>query len=304
MKNSLIVVMLFMSSVLMIACDYLEPKQEEYIENKPIKKKKRNVGLDNGITDVFDISKDSVFACNRHRSKLFFSADKGKNWRTFNIFLTDFTITDKNVWVAFNHWQGIHEADYCRISISHDAGKKWKVTTLDTEKIFPIKIVSKGFETLRVETANHKIYELIGNDLNKDWLFICDADAPKEVFEVQDFPYSVYDRYERNAKLIKSVDKRVDTLAKLTLCDDANSIIKGTNTVYIAGFGRKTDSDSTFGYYAEVKNDKFVQEHLIPGSYAYLKKTYLNRIYIYGDGGLFIKENNIIKKLLPMQKTL
>jgi hypothetical protein len=53
----------------------------------------------------------------------------------------------------------------------------------------------------------------------------------------------------------------------------------------------------THAYFASFTKKNGLKQYIIPGSYAYLKKTALNRVYIMSDAGLFIAEQDSLRKL-------
>ena len=121
------------------------------------------------ITNITDISKDSVIACN-YISGLMYSTNGGKKWKDFktSLMFKDITFTDKKILIGMDSWVGIHESDYSRIHISKDFGTSWETITFETEKFFPVKIISNPKEQLCVITFGNKIYKLQGKDYKND----------------------------------------------------------------------------------------------------------------------------------------
>ena len=213
-------------------------KDKENVTNtntKPLKKK--NSIEERYITNITDISKDSVIACN-YISGLMYSTNSGKKWKDFktSLMFKDITFTDKKILVGMDSWVGIHESDYSRIYISKNFGTSWETITFDTEKFFPLKIISNPKEQLCVITFENKIYKLQGTDYKKDWIYVKTISETEYTRDIIDYPYGV-NGVSDNLKLYKKTKNKTDTLTYLNLCSEVREISQKDKVVHISGSG-------------------------------------------------------------------
>jgi hypothetical protein len=272
-------------------------------KEKDINKKNREhlykKEIDRTIENIFDFSSDTIFAC-KYGKGLIFSTNKGKSWTQIadSILFDEITITNKGYLVGLDSWRGIHEADYARLFISKDFGKTWQTIPLNTKRFFPISIISLPHQRLQLQTVDNKIYELNGEDLSKDWKFIKTTSETESLYGIIEQPIQVDDYDDHKIKLFISNGNKTDTLAKLGLCRQVNNVIITKDFTYISGSGYVNLSDKTnYAYFATLNKKNKLKEYKISGSYAYLKKTQLKNVYVFNDAGIYISQNDSLKKI-------
>jgi len=251
------------------------------------------------IQNVFDISNDTIIAC-KYGKGFILSKDAGHSWTELKteLLFDEITSTDSGYLVGLDSWQGIHEPDYSRLYLSKDFGKTWKTFNLDTKTFFPLHIVSTPKEKVLVQTVDNKIFQLNGQNLKTDWTFIKSVNPIDDENKKSSFPFSIDDYDDHRIKLFQTSNNTIDTLAILDKCRQVNDIINTSNFVYITGAGYKNLSDKeNYAYYASYSTQTGLKEYVIPGHYAYLKKTQLRRVYIMNDEGLFITNQDSLIKL-------
>lgn len=277
------------------ACNQVETNQENITSKSQPSKKE----IDQSIDNVFEFSEDTIFAC-RTRFGLIYSLNKGESWTTIaeDMFFNEITITDNGYLVGLDYWQGIHEADRSRLYLSKDFGNTWQTITLNTEKFFPVSIVSLPHQKLQLLTVENKIYELNGNDYSKDWKFIKTANERINKYITIDHPIKIDDYHADNIKLYVEKGDNSDTLAKLSLCRKINSVMNFKDFIYIAGYGYVNYHDEVgYGYFATLDRNNKLKEHKIPGHGSYLKKTQLENMYLFNDEGLYVIQYDSLKKI-------
>ncbi len=261
--------------------------------------KKKNVETTNKtIQNVFDISNDTIIAC-KYGKGLILSKDAGKTWTELKteILFDEVTIIDNGYLVGLDSWRGIHEPDYSKLYLSKDFGQTWQTFNLDTKRFFPLNIVSNPRQKLLVQTVDNKIYQLNGTDLNNDWTFVKNATELQNQYKEIELPYKIDDSNDHEIKLLLDTNKQSKTLAKLATCRQVNNVTSLIDFVYISGEGYEKSFDETYAYFASYSKSNGLKEYKIPGHYAYLKKTQLNNIYIMNDDGLFITNNDTLRRL-------
>lgn len=248
------------------------------------------------ITNIVDISKDSVIAC-KYVSGLMYSVNGAKTWKDFktSLMFKGVTFTDKKILVGIDSWVGIHEADYSRLHISKDFGNSWETITFDTENFFPIEIISSPKEQLCVLTSESKIYKLQGTDYKKDWVYVKTRPETEFTRDIIDYPYGVNSVGDK-LKLYKRNSKKADTLAYLDLCNEVREILQKDNVVHISGSGIDKKTGKEYGYYGQLIDDEILKQYRLPGWFTNIKKTKFN-VYIMCENGLYIVKNGKIKQL-------
>jgi hypothetical protein len=253
------------------------------------------------IKDIADISKDTIIAC-KYDPGIIMTVDGGKSWIDIDTtcFCNEITKTNEGLIVGLYRWIGIHEKDRAVFFILKMNDKVCKFVELDTKKFFPYHIVSNPNEQLRIQTVDNKIFKLTGNDFQNDWTFV-------EKRQVPDFLTGNwrldpgFDINEQNGvKLIKHRGNKADTLAELSTFSSAEYIIRLKNIVHISGsFGDYLDGHCYSGRYAQYNiKSKRLREFKIPGYYAMLKSTQLGNVYIFNSDGVFIEDEDSIKRIL------
>lgn len=255
--------------------------------------------VDKTIQNVFDISNDTIIAC-KYGKSLILSKDAGHSWTELktDLLFDEVTLTNNGYLIGLDSWQGIHEPDYSRLYLSKDFGKTWETFNLDTKTFFPLHIISPPKENVLIQTVDNKIYQLNGQNLKTDWTFIKSAKPTDEENNKTNSPFAIDDYDDHRIKLFLSTNKTIDTLAILDKCRQVNNLISTNDFVYVAGAGYKNSSDKeTYAYYASYNKQSGLKQYIIPGHYAYLKKTQLNRVYIMNDEGLFLTNQDSLKRL-------
>jgi hypothetical protein len=261
--------------------------------------KGHNEVADKTIQNVFDISNDTIIAC-KYGKGLILSKDAGHSWTELktNLLFDEVTSTDNGYLVGLDSWQGIHEPDYSRLYLSKDFGNTWETFNLDTKTFFPLRIISIPKEKVLVQTVDNKIYQLNGLNLKTDWTFIKSVEQTDEENKRSSLPFAIDDYNDHRIKLYQSRNKMFDTLAILDKCRQVNDVISTNNFVYVAGAGYKNSSDEeTYAYYASYNEQNGLKQYIMPGRYAYLKKTQLDKVYIMSDEGLFLTNQDTLKRL-------
>lgn len=265
-------------------------------KNTPAVIKKENNTEEKYITNITDISKDTVIACN-YISGLMYSANSGKTWKHFktSLMFKGITYTDKKILVGIDSWHGIHESSYAKIHVSKDFGNSWETITFDTDKFFPSKIISDPKEPLCILTDENKIYKFQGTDYKKDWVYVKTISEPEMTRDIIDYPYGVHEANFK-LKLYKMKQNKTDTLVHLNLCYEVREVILKDNIVHVSGSGLDEKTNKEYGYYAQFINDKILKQYRLPGWFAEIKKTKFN-VYIMCENGLYKEENGKIQHL-------
>ena len=261
--------------------------------------KPHNEVADKTIQNVFDFSNDTIIAC-KYGKGLILSKDAGLSWTELktDLLFDEITLSDSGYLVGLDSWQGIHEADYSRLYLSKDFGKTWKIFNLDTKAFFPLHIVSTAKEKVLVQTVDNKVYQLNGQNLETDWTFIKSVNPIDNENKKSSLSFAIDNYDDHRIKLFQTSNKTVDTLAILDKCRQVNDIISTSKFVYIAGGGYKKLSDNeNYAYYASYSKLNGLKQFIIPGHYAYLKKTQLDKVYIMNDEGLFLTNQDTLKRL-------
>jgi hypothetical protein len=260
------------------------------------KRKKSGNDIDNGnkaIHDLLPVNADTLIAVRWHNG-LLTTNDGGKSWKVIanDIHLKQITIDDNKVLWGLDSWVGIHESDYARLLMSKDAGNTWITTEFDTKKLFPIKIVSQPHEKLHILTFDNKIYELLGDDPVKDWSLI------QSLHDMKNEPASVAHREYKlleNGSLLKWLNPiKWDTLLTLNEISIPFEILTKSDTLFIAAGG----NDGYSAYFASITNDSIVKEYPLQGAQALgVRLDNRGRIWTFGDGGIFLRVSDSLRKV-------
>lgn len=248
------------------------------------------------ISRVYEISKDSIFAV-RHYGGLIYSIDGGENWNKSGDILgfKDFVISEGGVWTGLGFWVGIHEPDYSKLYISKNAGKDWETIEFDTKKFFPAKIVSKPHKKLKIQTYSKEVFELVNDDFLNGWKKVDFVENKPE----QPAKIKYNDRNNRNVFLYtEGINDKIDTIAKLNLFTEIDTLLSVNNYTYISGSGYKMGEEAHYACLAILNKHKMYKEFKFPGSYSYMKGTESGSIFLYNDEGLFkVKKDTLIQIL-------
>jgi len=176
--------------------------------------------------------------------------------------------------------------------MSTDNGKNWEITEFETEKFFPIKIVSSPHETLQVLTNDNKIFKLTGNNLVKNWSFvtsILNEENPNHSVAYKGYKILV------NGSLLKWQSPiKWDTLLTLNRVSIPFDMLSKDDTIYIAAGG-----DGGYNaYFVSLTNDSIIKEFPMKGAQALgVRLDNKGRIWTFGDGGIFLKFSNSLSKV-------
>jgi hypothetical protein len=292
-----LVILFFAISCKKNSIDKVDVKKTETVKSKidanTTLLKKENIE-NRYINNITDISKDSVIAC--RYSVVMYSTNGAKTWKDIktSFMFKDITFTDKKILVGIDSWIGIHEEDYSRLNISKDFGNSWETITFDTQKFFPIEIISNPNEQLCVLTSENKIYKLQGTDYKKDWVYVKTKPETELTRDIIDYPYGVHDGDD--LKLYKKNNKKADTLAYLDLCNEVREILQKDKVVHISGTGIDRKTGKEYGYYGQLIHDKILKQYKLPGWFTNIKKTKFN-VYIMCENGLYTERNGKIEQL-------
>lgn len=244
------------------------------------------------ISQVYEISKDSIFAV-RHYGGLIYSINGGENWNRSGDFygIKDFVISEGGIWVGLGFWVGIHEPDYSKLFISKNSGKDWEIIEFDTKNFFPTKIISKPHKKLKIQTFSKEVFELVNDDFLNGWKKIDFVENNSK----QSSMIKYNDRNNRNVFLYtKDINDELDTIAKLKLFTEIDTLLSVNNFTYINGSGYKIGEDARFACFAILNEHKTLKEFKFPGSYSYMKRTDSGSIFLYNDEGIFQVEKDTL----------
>lgn len=238
----------------------------------------------NTIRDLIIFNNNAMLASN-HSGGIFISYDEGHTWmKQSNTTVKQLSIDTNGILWGIDAWIGIHEPGYSRILYSKDSGKNWVHHEFDIEKFYPVNIVSEQNSKLRIITNSAYTYELNGMDLNKDWNCI---DSNQSVRKYQGYYVS------ESSLLIRETKTNNDTLIKLNDISICFDILPHKDSVFIAGGG--TDNKA---YFASYSNKGSINRIEMGGIQALgIRMDKKNRIWIFGDGGLFVKNGQKLKKI-------
>lgn len=282
----------FIDSCNQVNQDSIVPKENPEME---IDLDSLQKGMDNSraISKVFEISKDTIFA-SRHYGGLVYSIDSGENWNEIinSYRFNDFTISKEGILIGLEYWIGIHEPDYSRLYISKNFGEDWEKIKFDTQTFFPVKIISKPYDNLKLQTDLKEVFELVNNDYSKGWKKTNPIKKEKE----NSSKISYNDKNNRNVFLYTENKNRIDTIGKLKLFNHIENLITLNHHTYLNGEGRNLGEDAYFSCFAIINEKNELKEFKFPGSYSYMTKTDLGRIFLYNDEGIFqVKKDTLIQ---------
>lgn len=237
------------------------------------------------INDLIIFDNNTILASDRDGG-IFISHDDGSTWLKQSMVTVKQLFFDNNgiLW-GIDAWIGIHEPGYSRILYSKDSGKNWVHHEFDIKKFFPLNIVSEQNSKLRIITFSDFAYELNGMDLDKDWNCI---DSNKKTNNKEGYYVSA------SSILIRKNAAGNDTLIPLkglSICFDLSLY---NDTIFIAGGG--TDNKA---YFASYSNNGHVNRIEMGGIQALgIRIDKKKRVWTFGDGGLYLKTRQELKKIL------
>lgn len=239
--------------------------------------------------DLLILKGDSILAVNWYQG-LYLTINDGKNWELISdIGINQITIDDNLVWYGISSWEGIHEPGYATIYQSVDFGRNWKIYDYDINNFFPAKIISTPYSKLKVKTQNGNVFELNGDDLLKDW------NQLKEITPNGELTVSNDIQINESGLILKKVRNNFfDTITLIKEMYKATGILDIHDTIYVSGYG---NDDSAF--FAAITNRNNIFRYKMSGKQALgIRKDNKYRIWVYGGEGVFIKENNVLRKVL------
>jgi hypothetical protein len=230
------------------------------------------------ISDVLFLN-DTVIVCAKRNSEIVMSENGGTTWASISkCYVDQLTIDDKGTIWGIKSWIGIHEPSFSELYYSKNRGKSWVKNTFDTKVFFPVKIFSEPHQKLSVLSFSDKVYELRGNNIKGDWAEIGSVDTNR-MNQVSGL---------HNEREFKKMNSRFD-LSDWSICLD---VLENNDTVYMAGEG--IDRKAYFSMFPN-KNQQF--KYKMDGTQATgIKKDLSNRIWVFGDAGLFLQSGKILLK--------
>lgn len=292
MKLKVIIWFLFLS---MVSCNRVQQETvvatEEPEMEIDIDSLNRVSEASKAIYRVFEISEDTIFA-SRHYGGLVYSTDGGANWKKINntYGFDDFIISKGGVLVGLGYWVGIHESDYSKLYISKNFGQDWEKIEYDTKDFFPVKIVSKPYENLKIQTNSQEVFELTDSDYLKGWNKVVFKDSQKDAH----IKIKYNDRDNRNVFLFTEEKGIMDTIGRLNLFTEVDTLLSLGDYTYVNGSGNDLGEDAHFACFAVLNKENELKEFKLPGSYSYMKKTNLGRIFLYNGEGIFQVKNDTL----------
>lgn len=261
-------------------------KKSQPIQNRVDYEYFKNNNL-NVINNISQISNDTIILC-KYISGIAISEDGGMNWsESSKSYYFEDLVYDKNKnLVAINHWVGIHEPSYSYLFVSEDFGETWKKIEFNIKKFFPVKILSDQYQQLELMTEDSLVYRLNGNDYQNDWVIT------KSKFDDINNEYKV--DYSSDKLTISRDSNQYKIDSEL---EDVNDILEFNGKIYLSGSGNYKDERYN-AYLTIISQNGQVKDFKIEeGSYAYLKKTKLDNLFIFGDFGAYKIINDSIFKL-------
>lgn len=261
---------------------------EEFIN---FKKCYLNNDSEKSIHDLISISGDTLIGL-KWNGGLIITKDAGKTWTDIsdNIHLKNIVIDKQGILWGLNSWIGIHEESSSKILFSKDTGRHWCEIEFDVNQFFPIKFFSEPNEDLEVETYNHGIYKLTGNNPKIDWTFI-DAIEYKGVGNISCLRYKIS---SSNILFKQNSNGLWDSLMSIPNISIPFKMLESNDTIFIAASGYG-------GYkplFASVTKDSIIKEYNMGGVQALgIICDSKKRIWTFGDGGIFLFNNNELKKM-------
>lgn len=268
-------------------------------KNKIVKKKVEN----RSFVNVVEISSDTILGV-LYRNRVVITIDKGKHWfkAPKDIYPDDLTIVEDNSIIGIFSVAGGCAPIKSSLFRSIDFGKTWNQKAMNLKSVFPVRIISKPYQRLRIVDLNNKIQECMDYTNFSKWKFIrsltekeISDDADKYDSEFIDLPYEIDWSDNYNIKLVKWNKKIGDTILYLRNFMWISDFIKTNKFLYIAG----TSKDKELPYYGvyNLSSNKF-KEITIPGPFLYLTKTgKYNSVYVLTDEGLFKAINDTLMQL-------
>jgi hypothetical protein len=234
------------------------------------------------ITGILDISKDTILLVKSYKT-LLLTTNFGKTWKDISprMIIYDVTIDHLGVLWINSTGGGIHEPKYSYYLNSIDSGKHWNTISWDPDKFWPVHILSKPHQPLKVITGENKIFQLTGTDVKKDWRYLDSLEEDELPFQSEQAPPYYIDSYwPGHMKLYKKQNGEADTLAHLDSLYSVGNIEKYGKNVYVAGSGPEVNGVYKEAYLAILSHKRNLKKYTLPGHYAYVKIGYKGRVWV------------------------
>jgi len=248
------------------------------------------------ISGILDLSKDTIIVIKP--VGLFMTNDFGKHWKDISEghFASGLTIdNNKTLWINSSSG-GLHEPRVSVFYKSNDLGKHWEMVKWNAEKFWPLKIISNPYQPLKVLTDENKVYQLKGNDPQKDWKYLDslrdDVINPQEHLS----PYFI-DSYQTGGyrNLCRIRNNRTDSLVRLDSLATVNNMVKVGSDLYIGGsrygHGNQSVNSSYEAFLACVIQDRKLIKYPMPGSFATVVRGNDNRVWAFNTNHVYLKKD-------------
>lgn len=242
------------------------------------------------ITGVLDISKDTILLVKSYKT-LLLTTNFGKTWKDIGPQMVIYDVTIDNFGVLWINCTGggIHQPKFSYYLKSIDFGKHWNTISWDPEKFWPIHILSKPHQPLKVITGENKVFQLVGTDAKKDWRYLDSLKEDDLPFQSdQAPPYYIDSYWLGHMKLYKKQNGKSDTIAHLDSLYSVGNIEKYGKNVYVAGSGPIVNGVHKEAYFAILKDERSLTKYTLPGFYAYAKIGYKGRVWINTGEHLYL----------------
>jgi hypothetical protein len=249
----------------------------------------QNKDTNHPVQDLLPINGDTLIAAKWYGG-LMITYDAGKNWQVLSadMLFKTMTIDNKGVLWGIDSWRGIHERDYSRLYKSIDKGKTWIETVFDTQKFFPLEIISKPHTPLHIITGDKKEYALSGKNQLIDWKYISTNSEWEN--EIREGSFKILRKGKQGAllRLTASWDT-IYTFKKLYAFD----LHVKRDTIYIVG----AIGGNANAYFAYLTKDNQLREFTIEGMQAYgIREDKKGRIWMFSTEGVYLLTNDKLEK--------
>ncbi|WP_211218083.1 hypothetical protein [Niabella aurantiaca] len=232
------------------------------------------------IRDLLPLKDGFLIAMLGNGHGLISSADQGDSWSKYgddSIYFRQFIIDDNNV-----IWGLDYSRDYAYLYRSFDTGKTWHFFKLDISKMFPIKIISKYYEPLKVVTINRNIYKLKGDSPLDNWLLVGRDDSLLFLEGLVSANFVV-----RNKTIYKKrSEEECDSIFQIKEFEPLDILAKD-DTLFVSGTDHR--QSSVFGYFLNGKLHRI--EIKEPYALLGIRLDARGRIWAFGDKGIYLYED-------------
>jgi hypothetical protein len=253
-----------------------------------------------GIIDLLPISNDTLIAVSSD-SKILTTNDGGANWVIVNNSISNnikqITIDQNRVLWGLDFWHGIHEPSYSELFFSSDFGRTWQKIGLDYSMALPVQIISLPFSQLTIEDVERKQYQLSHSKTNMKWEYVGKTQAVNYYYRDTLYTFSEGGYI---TKANRSIAGDIDTLKKIDNISKIFQVIKLGDTFYIAGSaeGGYNSYFASFNVRTHLLHRFLTKGDQILG----IRKGRLEKMWIFGDAGIFLKKEDSLVELLAKPK--